>query len=167
MTTAVSGIATSLICSMLTSQYWHGNNAALLLHVQFPVAMKNGFNLFLGWGISQGAARKNNNKDSDMWQLIKESCANQLPLEDHATLSSNKLSSLSCVPYFSTAVVSAYCSDRHPNCYTGQLSQDDIYKVNIWNILAVRQHPISKPPQMGGSCFRHSWEAASFCVFNK
>lgn len=44
--TAVSRIATSLICSMLTSQYWHGNNAALLLHVQFPVAMKNGFNLY-------------------------------------------------------------------------------------------------------------------------
>lgn len=44
----------------------------------------------LGWGISQGAART---ATKVMWQVIKESCANQLLLvEDHFTLSRNIIS---------------------------------------------------------------------------
>ena len=78
----------------------------------------------LGWGISQGAART---ATKVMWQVIKESCANQLLLvEDHFTLSRNIISTPHiifptvwplCNFYFSMNIYTF--SGRRPYSYTG------------------------------------------------
>lgn len=112
-------------------------------------------------------SRSSKNKDSDMWQLIKESRANQLPLEDHGTLSSNKLSSLSVCLIFPQRCQCVILQFFFNECriaradipivtLDGCLRMTTIYKVNIENVLAVRQHPISKPPaaKMRGSCVK-------------